>query len=1370
MTLFAVCLVLLVCITSAQPDYQINGLYALYNSTDGANWNWKDNSAAGLKWNFEGRSKPCSVNANLTWQGILCTVPDDGNITLSNITAIELTAYGLKGELPSEIQLVSTLNTLKLKGNKLNGTIPSEVANMSNLEKLQLQGNKLVLPLPFLGNHIHHLNLADNAFSGKFPEILGESFQLTEIQMYRNNFAGPFPAIFENLSSLSNLQLGQCNFTGTLPSYLGLLPLSKLDIVDNNLTGSIPSSFGLLTDMKVLFLSLNEFTGTFPSVVFNMSDIEYLDLGNNDFYGTIPNNIGSLSSMVQFVMDLNRFSGTIPSSLCTVTQLALLSLSGNQFNGTLPSDIGNFSSNMFMLSVGENRLTGTVPNSVLNGISDKLRILALSGNRFEGTIPSVEGVSNHSLSLFDLSRNHLTGTIPASISKLVHLTGLQLRDNSFTGTIPNVLCMMRLRVVIFDVNMITGTVPTCVGQLHSLNVFSVMENSLEGTIPTGFGNTLGLSTLVLRDNFLTGNLANNVNMPTGLETLDVSTNQLTGPLPLYLFSYKKLSSFVATGNCMTGSIDSSICNAPSLRSLVLTGLHASPSCSEVFALGLYTYRSLDGSIPPCLFAMTSLRSLYLSANGLSGTLPDFAANHVLQNISVSFNRLSGTIPVSWQTHSNQMRSVDFSFNRFSGTLDSVLFNSNRTMRFGEMQVNYNNNWLSGEVPSVTSDMMEMDMMTVNILAGNMFDCPLFTANVLPGDPNSKKYACGSNDLDLGVMSYGIIVGVAMVFIWLTVRLVSRHIGRTPSQSESRPFPLVLTWLSYYLMWTPLSKSGNHHMYRLAEYLYQFRRYAIATCAVSLFMFFPLYLLLKSINNGEYRQYTHQYGWVVSLGFLNGELPGIVIGLCWSGFLIVLLLWTSSSPFRVTPASSSETSDGVKPESEKSMFSSNIFYLLFTLRWEVLSFISNLIIVCFVNGSYVSALLYSPVAVKLTVAALVVLFKLLWNPLVCVPVSNRLGLNAVMTLVVLVTNNIVIPVFASMAVDDSCFQQIFVHPEPIATTYAYDTCDLYIGDVCHLSTPRFVEVNIKPPYVYGYECFSAVLNNYVPIYIAMYACLGLIIPAGRVAVLLYFEGYRNRNEGDNGMDLKKMEWLSYCKKNLFWLHGVSLSVVSRMVLPIESIEDMVESELGDALPRAHVVARPVSFNRRSSKGLGVYTSVNSLYGIRTICFDLMVAFVVMLTFGLAYPPLAVMVCIFIVTSSLVLQVSVHSHFIQLVQLSTLLPGVSGVWEEIMSLEFVDVPEILFSSLNAAFVCSALFVGAFIVDMTHHAVSIFPVAVAVVCAMMLRYAYNKKCSQQSSDGGKAVVEGNSLELQTLGGDSESSKIEIVENPIQSKSVSE
>ncbi|XP_002529343.2 probable inactive receptor kinase At2g26730 [Ricinus communis] len=133
-----------------------------------------------------------------------------------------------------------------------------------------------------------------------------------------------------------------------------------------------------------------------------------------------------------------------------------LRLPGVDLVGPIPSNTLGQLSQLRVLSLRSNRLSGQIPSDFSN--LTLLRSLYLQNNEFSGEFPpSLVGLTR--LARLDLSSNNFTGSIPFGVNNLTHLTRLYLQNNNFSGTLPSI-------------------------NLSSLNDFDVSNNSLNGSIPS----------------------------------------------------------------------------------------------------------------------------------------------------------------------------------------------------------------------------------------------------------------------------------------------------------------------------------------------------------------------------------------------------------------------------------------------------------------------------------------------------------------------------------------------------------------------------------------------------------------------------------------------------------------------------------------------------------------------------------------------------------------------------------------------------------------------------------------------------------------------------------------------------------------------
>jgi Leucine-rich repeat (LRR) protein len=452
--------------------------------------------------------------------------------------------------------------------------------------------------------------------------------------------------------------------------------VSEIDLgwngYSNNLTGSIPSKLGNLSNLQTLSLSSNSLTGSIPSELGNLSNLGYLNLGSNSLTGSIPSELGNLSKLTTLKLYRNDLTGSIPSELSNLSNLQYLSLSSNSLTGSIPSELSNLS-NLQTLSLSFNSLTGSIPSEL--GNLSNLQTLGLSSNSLTGSILSELGnLSN--LQYLSLTSNSLTGSIPSELSNLSNLQYLSLSSNSLTGSIPSELSnLSNLQTLSLSFNSLTGSIPSELGNLNNLERLDLCDSSLTGSIPSELGNLSNLERLDLCDSSLTGSIPSELGNLSNLQTLGLSSNSLTGSIPSELGNLSNLRALSLYNNKLTGSIPSELGNLSNLLSLSLWS------------------NSLTGSIPNELGNLSNLGYLYLHNNKLTGSIPSELGN--LSNLTQLWlysNSLTGSIPSELGNLSN-LWEIFLSYNSLTGSIPSELGNlTNLKYLF------LNSNQLCGEIP------------------------------------------------------------------------------------------------------------------------------------------------------------------------------------------------------------------------------------------------------------------------------------------------------------------------------------------------------------------------------------------------------------------------------------------------------------------------------------------------------------------------------------------------------------------------------------------------------------------------------------------------------------------------------------------------
>ena len=154
---------------------------------------------------------------------------------------------------------------------------------------------------------------------------------------------------------------------------------------------------------------------------------------------------------------------------------------------------------LYELDLGDNRLTGTLPDDALSGRT--LRRLALRLNALTGTVPSFQAGPN--LRVLDLGQNALSGDPFTEVTRAPLLEQLYLDDNNLEGTLPSVTAegnggtgmhlvkFSSLKWFYAQGNRLFGTVPSDHARLRVFTApmdayrrwYDVRDNRLDGPAP-----------------------------------------------------------------------------------------------------------------------------------------------------------------------------------------------------------------------------------------------------------------------------------------------------------------------------------------------------------------------------------------------------------------------------------------------------------------------------------------------------------------------------------------------------------------------------------------------------------------------------------------------------------------------------------------------------------------------------------------------------------------------------------------------------------------------------------------------------------------------------------------------------------------------
>ena len=402
-----------------------------------------------------------ALNDNLWTGGIPDTIDD-----YSGLTYLNLHKTHMQGTIPQLFCNCTALVTIDMSTNLgLSGTIPSCFSRLSNVQ---------------------FMDLSYTGLAGKIPQQISGMTSLVALTLSHSAFTGVLPSL--GLGPSFKFGLGVEPRLGA-QSGLGLGLLKSLKMDNNNFSSDVPAQFlWYMTNLDTLLLQNCSLTSDLNSWLAYRSDdntqLRVLDLSFNNFHGTLPSTLFSFSALETIILSANCFSGTIPISICDATQLEVLVANGLTLGKSCLRYVFKQPSPFnFDAQLPTTKMTGSLPDCLY--ALPMLQQIHASGNLFPGNVQTIPVLSN--LTVISLGNNILTGDIPDSVMKMgvkrpyggvydtLRLSKNRLRTglNAFTLETQNLIPQgdgtFEVNVEL-DYNRLSGRIPSAFLQVNNLNM------------------------------------------------------------------------------------------------------------------------------------------------------------------------------------------------------------------------------------------------------------------------------------------------------------------------------------------------------------------------------------------------------------------------------------------------------------------------------------------------------------------------------------------------------------------------------------------------------------------------------------------------------------------------------------------------------------------------------------------------------------------------------------------------------------------------------------------------------------------------------------------------------------------------------------
>ena len=154
-----------------------------------------------------------------------------------------------------------------------------------------------------------------------------------------------------------------------------------------------------------------------------------------------------------------------------------------------------------------------------------------------------------------LTRNGLSGPLPAQWSNMTKMESMLLGGNQLNGPLPTQWSQMtQIRQIQLGQNQLQGPLPASWSDMTQITGISLSRNQLSGPLPAQWSDMTQITQIFLNNNKLNGPLPAEWSSMTQITALTLGKNQLNGTLPASWKNMTKLQGIDISGNDLSGNI------------------------------------------------------------------------------------------------------------------------------------------------------------------------------------------------------------------------------------------------------------------------------------------------------------------------------------------------------------------------------------------------------------------------------------------------------------------------------------------------------------------------------------------------------------------------------------------------------------------------------------------------------------------------------------------------------------------------------------------------------------------------------------------------------------------------------------------------